>query len=391
METLAGVLSPPMAALFNAAYGTTNAVNPNLNQLVVGREKTCSNQHGHHEQDVRNRRIFRLRTQRCRCFSSAIAATQFNPSVASMSPGLTQQFSQAVSKTLNGLANYALAISFADRRQDRQRSEGQITATVNPPSASLPGQAPVPGTNVIMNPTPPKTTTGPITSTNPNAGGAVTPFVAAAASTTNVVLGVIAGVVVLGGAWWMYSNSRSNAHASAHRMKNPISKNLADAIKLRKKLYAYFIDSAEHGNNAKLATFSAIKKLTAQVKKLAARVRPSTADDHAWDFYDKDMVEAEDLYALERNWKYVFGKLHSAVGMIAGAAERDRANVPEFEGYYTSRLRPGGQLIAWPVKLLNKGDFYHVRGLGGRFKGQTFSIVPSEYSTYVPTGARVMR
>lgn len=83
-----------------------------------------------------------------------------------------------------------------------------------------------------------------------------------------------------------------------------------------------------------------------------------------------------------------------AAGLFAGLAYWRRRQNPipgNADGYYTSHLKRGGRLNAWPVKLINKGDFYYVEGLSGRFKGKKFSIIPSEFSTYVPIGATVVR
>jgi len=55
-----------------------------------------------------------------------------------------------------------------------------------------------------------------------------------------------------------------------------------------------------------------------QLEGLAARVRAVNPTDRAWTYYDKDMD------AVDEQSPYAFGKLHSAAGMIAGAAERIR-------------------------------------------------------------------
>jgi hypothetical protein len=56
--------------------------------------------------------------------------------------------------------------------------------------------------------------------------------------------------------------------------------------------------------------------------------------------------------------------------------------------FYCSTLN--GTKYCWPVEIIRTGgDYTHVRGLAGRFKGRTFSTVPSEISSYVPKGYKL--
>lgn len=55
--------------------------------------------------------------------------------------------------------------------------------------------------------------------------------------------------------------------------------------------------------------------------------------------------------------------------------------------FFCSSLKRGGKKICWPVqRLRSDGYFEYVRGLGGRFKDKTFSIVSNELYAYVPDG-----
>ena len=80
--------------------------------------------------------------------------------------------------------------------------------------------------------------------------------------------------------------------------RNPLH---ASIKKLSKELYDELVK-----NDGRMPS-ALIEKYRPTVIALAATVRPSTSDDRAWDYFDKD---------LER------GRLHSAVSMIAGAEER---------------------------------------------------------------------
>jgi hypothetical protein len=57
--------------------------------------------------------------------------------------------------------------------------------------------------------------------------------------------------------------------------------------------------------------------------------------------------------------------------------------------FYCSRLN--GNKICWPVEVLrtNADGWHYVRGLAGRFKGRSFTVVGSEVSSYVPSGYKL--
>ena len=109
--------------------------------------------------------------------------------------------------------------------------------------------------------------------------------------------------------------------------------------------------------------------------------KTDAARDRGWRFIEKDLHDLQEMLE-RRQYEYIQGKARSTTDDLHGVLERVTAG-PKYPGYYTSRTK-SGRSKSWPVELLNKGDgsFYHVRGLTGRFKGRTFSIVASEYSAY---------
>jgi hypothetical protein len=54
-------------------------------------------------------------------------------------------------------------------------------------------------------------------------------------------------------------------------------------------------------------------------------------------------------------------------------------------GYYS----PIGKKIAYPVRVINKGDFIRVEFISGGKRGQQVSIIHMEYSTYVPMSRKL--
>jgi hypothetical protein len=80
--------------------------------------------------------------------------------------------------------------------------------------------------------------------------------------------------------------------------RNPLH---AKIKKLSKELYDELV---KHDGRMPAAL---VDKYRSEVVALAAKVRPSTSGDRAWDYFDKDLDS---------------GRLHGAVQMIAGAEER---------------------------------------------------------------------
>lgn len=64
-----------------------------------------------------------------------------------------------------------------------------------------------------------------------------------------------------------------------------------------------------------------IQQFREKLNAVTGRLRPLTAGDRAWEYYDKDMDAAADNEA-GNHIGYALGKLRSAAQMIAGAADR---------------------------------------------------------------------
>jgi hypothetical protein len=123
---------------------------------------------------------------------------------------------------------------------------------------------------------------------------------------------------------------------------------------------------------------SVVRRLSLLVGELADKT--SAKLDHGWRYVEEDLHALNDLIE-SRRYEFVQNKVLNLTDVLNGILQRITAGPKYGTGYYTSRTA-SGRSKSWPVELLRTGDFYHVRGLTGRFKGRTFSIVPSEYSTY---------
>lgn len=59
--------------------------------------------------------------------------------------------------------------------------------------------------------------------------------------------------------------------------------------------------------------------------------------------------------------------------------------------WWTTRVRgrESKRWTAFPVIFLRRGDFTHVQGLIGRWRGREFSVVNNEITSYIPMGTQL--
>jgi len=98
-----------------------------------------------------------------------------------------------------------------------------------------------------------------------------------------------------------------------------LSSEYAQAKKLHSQTYK-LLSGAQSSGSIPVAT---AQRLLKKVEALAFTLQPRTPFDRAWKDYGKDVEEAQ-AQIERRNGTYAVGQLHSALGMIEGAASREK-------------------------------------------------------------------